>query len=244
MTKRWPRLDPPPAGAKLEPPPPSNVVWLKLLSAHTTARMRNGNAWDEGGGLPDPYAVLSVNGKKILQSNAVSDTTDPVWDSGEHGNFEIAKDAKVRIELFDDDGMSADSMGSAELAGLSTDEAKDGVIVVDLGTGTQVRLAVEPAHPLYGMGFTYDYILRKCRITKVFAQGPAARAGLKIDDEVIKINGAAVSDMDSEALRKRFGTVPKIGFGLQVLHPSGTTEFIQFGEGPVYALYSEVGELD
>jgi hypothetical protein len=242
--RRWPRLEVPVAGTKLDPPPPASVVWLRIASAHVPAARPNGNPWDEDGSAPDPYVVLSVEGEKLLQSTPVGDDVTPTWKRGPHGNYQIADGAKVRLEVIDDDGLGGDTIAAADVSPPRADEAKGGIESFDLGGGVTVALGVEPAHALYGLGFDYKFVLQSCHLTKVFAQGPAGRAGMRVGDELIEVGGAKVSELSADNLRAMFGPVPKQGLMLQVLHEGATTQAVHIAEGPVYPLTSEYGPID
>ena len=242
--RRWPRLEIPVAGTKLDPPPPASVVWLRIASARVPAARANGNPWDEDGSPPDPYVVLSVDGEKILQSAPISDDVAPTWMKGPHGNFEIPDGAKVHLEVIDDDGLSGDTIAAADVSPPRADEAKGGIESYDLGGGVTVGLGVEPAHALYGLGFDYKFVLQSCHLTKVFAHGPAGRAGMRVGDEIIEVGGAKVSELSADNLRTSFGPVPRQGLMLQVLHEGETTQAVHIAEGPVYALTREYGPID
>jgi len=242
--KRWPRLEVPAQGVVLEPRPPSSVVWLRIASAHVPPAWPNGNPWDEDGSGPDPYVVLTVNGEKLLQSSVANDTTDPKWKHGPRGNYEIPDGAKVRLEVFDDDRVGGQSIAAAEVSPPRADETKDGIETFDLGGGARVGLAVEPAHPLWGLGFDYKLILGTCRITSVFTHGPAGRIGMRAGDELVEVGGAKVEDMSAESLRAAFGPIPAQGLALLIKHQEGTTQKARLAEGPIYALVSEHGPVD
>jgi hypothetical protein len=242
--KRLPRLELPAAGATLQPPPPSSVVWLRIAAAHVPAARPNGNPWDDDGSPPDPYVVVRIDGEKILQSSVASDTTDPTWKHGPRGNYEIPDGAKVQIEVLDDDGLGGETIAVSTVPPPRADEAKAGIGSFELGGSVVVKLGVEPAHALWGLGFDYKLVLQTCRLTAVFAHGPAGRAGIGVGDEISSIDGAAVADLSAEALRGILGAVPAKGLKLQLLHSGGTTESVSLVEGPIYPLVREHGPID
>jgi membrane-associated protease RseP (regulator of RpoE activity) len=242
--KRLPRLELPAPGTVLQPPAPASVVWLRIAAAHVPATRPNGNPWDEDGSPPDPTVVVKVDGEKILQSSVASDKTDPTWKHGPRGNYEIPDGAKVHIEVIDDDGLGGESIAAATVPPPRAAEAQGGIASFDLGGGVVVKLGVEPAHALWGLGFDYKLVLQSCRLTAMFAHGPAARAGMRLGDEILSIDGAPVADMSAEALRGRLGTVAAKGLKLQVLHAGGTTEAVSLAEGPIYPLVREHGPID
>src|SRR5215213_6772759 len=48
----------PPPGFALVPPPPDDLLYLRFEGADVPAKTVDGRSWDDGGGLPDPYAKL------------------------------------------------------------------------------------------------------------------------------------------------------------------------------------------
>lgn len=54
-----------------------------FVSGKVAATDKDGKPWDASSGalaLPDPYAVVLVNGAKVCATKSVADTTSPVWD--------------------------------------------------------------------------------------------------------------------------------------------------------------------
>jgi hypothetical protein len=244
LPRRTPRLEPLPAGTKLDPPPPPNVLWLRFDSARVPPRARDGQSWDEGGGLPDPVATLSVDGAEVLRSAPASDTLEPVWEDGARGNLELPAGGSITLELLDDDGLRSASIAKVEIPTPSVDAATKGVFSVELGSGTVLRLRLEPAHPMLGLGFSYECSSRACRVTRLFRHGPAARAGLRDGDDLVSVDGRAVAEMKPSALRELMSAVPTVGLRLQLLHQGGASVTVQLPEGPVYPLISELGPID
>src|SRR6185437_14625347 len=76
-------------GAQLDPPPPSDLHWIKFVSARIPERTRDGRPWQPNG-KASPYAKLLVNGVELIKSGTQSDTLEPTWPEGPHGNFKVA----------------------------------------------------------------------------------------------------------------------------------------------------------
>jgi hypothetical protein len=60
-----------------------------------------GAEWDSGGGLPDPYVELTVNGTAFT-APAIVDSVSPTWTYATPA-VPVPADTVVRIAVFDDD---------------------------------------------------------------------------------------------------------------------------------------------
>ena len=67
-----------------------------------------------------------------------------------------------------------------------------------------------------------DLIVKDGLLTavSVIDGGPAARAGLKPDDHIIKINGQMVRNLTTQEAARRFQGAPSTAFKLQVIRSS------------------------
>jgi hypothetical protein len=68
----------------------------------------SGDAWDPGGGAPDLYARVSVDGSTILASTAVGSDSFTVSWSGAFADATLVAGSRVLIEVFDRDDLDAD----------------------------------------------------------------------------------------------------------------------------------------
>lgn len=125
---------------------PARAFDFVLVSAVVPTTNKSGGAWDLGGGLPDPYAKLTV-GARTGQAPFVADTTSPTW------NYVLLAavpsrelKAPLALELWDDDVTVDDFIGGCAVT--LTDSVFDGA----LHTGTCAASAT-------GVAFTYTYKL-------------------------------------------------------------------------------------
>src|SRR5512138_2992596 len=80
----YPQLSTPVRGAvsedRYDPPPPKDVLFVAIAKARIPSKTRDGRSWDKGSGAaPDPYAILTVDGKETLRTSVVSNSLRPHW---------------------------------------------------------------------------------------------------------------------------------------------------------------------
>ncbi len=240
------RTRPAPAGVRLEPAPPGGVYWMRVLSAKVPARTANGRLWDEVGGWPDPKVLIEADGIKLLETSGVPNTMKPKFEDGPSGNFEIAQEAKMTITLFDADTLNDRPIGRKQFRAPTEVEAATGTMTIDVGKvgnpGT-VTIAVEPAHPLIGLGFDYELFETKPVVSKVLKHGPAARVGVQVGDVLVGARDVLFRDLDAKAIKSAINSITTEEVQLIVQHEGGTTENFSIAEGPIYALYEEWGDV-
>ncbi len=237
------KLSPMPENARLDPPPPAGVYWLRLRAGTVPATTPGNQPWDEGGGLPDPFAILFVDGKELFRTAPASDTYEPAW-AIPSGNFEIPPSAQLEVLVRDDDPIGDDMiMGRAKIDPPSAGDLASGRMEIDIGRKGVLYLETEPAHALFGLGFDYYVQSSRMVVTEVWKYSPAARAGLEAGDEVVTLGGRTLSQMKDSAIRSAVNAISGNGMEAVVKHRSGTTATVLLKVGPVYALYGEYGTL-
>lgn len=75
---------------------------LAPLEARVPERGPTGECWDPGCGLPDLFAIGSVDGVVVVTSAAVSDSLGASW-SGAVGDATVAAGSTLRFDVYDDD---------------------------------------------------------------------------------------------------------------------------------------------
>ncbi len=240
---RW-TLVPAARGAALEPRPPPRVFWLRVVRAQLPALTKVGTAWDDGDG-PDPFFVLFAGRKELMRSEPEADQLEPTWSEGPRGNFALARSMAMRIDLFDSDALQEHPMGSAKFLAPSDRELADGEIELELDRGGKVWLAVEKAHAMMGLGFTFEVRRSKCFVVKSLEHSPVGRGGMRDGDRLLVIGGRKTRGLRAEQISSLLETVPSSGLELVVQHGRGSsTERLQVKQGPVYPLFKEYGRLD
>jgi len=240
------RIRPAPKGVSLEPAAPSEVYWLKVIAAKVPPRTADDRLWDEVGGWPDPKVVVEANGRVLLDTPAVANTMKPGFEAGPSGNFRIDSESKMTVSLLDADALNDRPIGRARFRAPTDVEAATGQMTIDVGKvgnpGT-VTLAVEPAHPLLGLGFDYELFETKPVVSKVLSHGPAERLGMKVGDVLIGARDVLFRDIEAKAIKSAINSITAEPVQLIVEHESGTTENFSIAEGPIYALYDEWGDV-
>lgn len=237
------RLEPPPKGLALKPPPPDDVYWVSFQAAKLPARTTGGQLWDELGGWPDPVAILYVDDREVLRTAAASDTIEPTWGSPS-GNLQIPDSASLRVEVEDQDAIKNLPIGKGRAGAPTTTDLSEGKMIFDLGSQSELILRVEPAHGLLGLGFDYEIVAGALYVKKVLSHSPASRAGLTVGDQIVGIGDRMLEGYKSREIRSTINTIGSKPKKVIVKHRSGTTETFELSVGPIYPLYDEYGELD
>jgi hypothetical protein len=234
-----------PPDRPLDPPPPEDLRWIRIVSARIPDRTRDGRTWDQLlGSLPDPYAKLFVNGKEIIKTPVQADTLEPTWPTGPRGNFRVAREDQLRVELWDSSPINDQPIGVREIGRVSEDQRLSKQVRVELEGGGEVVIAFEPAHAMLGLGLWYELRAETVYISRMLEQSPAERAGLIKGDQVVKIGGRPVDTLTTDQIRSAFNSVPASGLQLEVTHPDGATTNITLREGPIYPTFDQFGVID
>ncbi|EYF08970.1 PDZ domain-containing protein [Chondromyces apiculatus] len=237
------RLRAPAPGQVLDPPPPEDMRWIKFLSGNVPERTRDGRTWGAGAGsLPDPYARLLLNGKEVLRTNPQSDTLEPTWPGSPAGNFVVKPEDHLRVEMWDSNALNDKPIGIRDFRP-SADQISLGRVPIELEGGARVEIAFEPAHAQVGLGLWYELRTSSIYITRTSPSGPAERAGVQRDDQILAIGGREVRKMTTNQVRSAFNAVPLTGIVLLLKHPAGSTETVTVTEGPIYPTFEQVGPL-
>jgi len=240
---RW-RLTPVAAGAKLEPAPPARVYWLRVIRAELPAKTKVGAAWDQGDG-PDPFFVLYAKGKELMRSKPEPNELKPRWADGPRGNFELPRSTPMRIEVFDSDPLQEHRMGSASFLAPGARELTDGQIELELDQGGSIWLAVERAHPMMGLGFTFVVRNERCRVVEALKYSPVGRGGMRAGDRLLVIGGRKTQGLRAEQIRGLLEAAGPSSLELVVQHERGAaTENMMVKRGVTYPLFKEYGRVD
>jgi hypothetical protein len=236
-----------PAGQPLDPPPPSDLRWLKFVSGRVPERTRDGRPW-QANGKASPYAKLLANGKEVLKTTAQSDTLAPTWPESPRGNFRIAPTDRLRVELWDSNAINDKPIGVRDIGVAEEVHVADGKIVVQFdeaaGATGEVVLAYEPAHAVSGLGLWYELRSADCAITRRLDGSPADRAGLVPGDEVLRIGDRDMKTLTPNDIKSAFNAVPLAGLKLTVKHAGGATAEVVLKEGPIYPTFDQFGAVD
>lgn len=228
---------------KLEPAPPDDVYWIGFMEGKAPAKTRDGRPWHElGNELPDPYAILFVNGKELIRTNPQSNTLSPTWPDSPKGNFKFAKGDRFRIEMWES-SLVAKPMCIKELGNDMNDWGANKQLRISCDGGAEIVLHWERAHGRVGFGFNYEFRTQGVYVTRVLAESPAARAGLKPGDELAVLGGRNARQMQPNEVQGYINAPKTEGIQIEIRRPDNTTDKLTLKEGAVYPLFSEVGPV-
>lgn len=238
------RLKVAPKDAILEPGPPEELFWIRILSATVPEKTRDGRKWDQVlGSLPDPYAKLYVNDAELMRTTVQSNTLTPTWPDTPRGNYEIPRGAKLRVELWDSSPINDAPIGIKDFSRPTPDEIIEGKYRMELKGGGEIVIAFEPAHPMFGLGFWFELQNDAAFITRFVQGSPAERAGIQKGDQILTINGKKVAGLRPEEVRSVLNSVPLGGVDLE-LKRQDTTVTVNLKEGPIYPTFGEFGQIE
>lgn len=231
----------PEPGAELEPEPANDLYYLFFEGASIPPKTQGGQKWP--GGAPDPFAKLIVNDVEILETPVESRTRAPTWAKQDKKNYRIQSDSMIYVEVWDDNTMTNHPICRARVRDIEA--IRDGgnnEIWCD--SGARVRLHVEHARGLLGLGLYYETRgADGVRVTRVLQGSPAERAGLGPGDRILAIQGEKVSSMDALKVRSMMNLHSRAGLELDVWFQGGKRHLISLKEGAIYPLSGDGLEL-
>lgn len=174
---------------------PDHMWHLTLVRAHIPPDKRGAVGWDDDGSGPDAYFILKTHDQERWRSPVVEDSTQPQFDASPPDNLRLDRHGRVRLELWDRDGLLADPIGIHEGRALS-EALLDSDTTIALEGGATVTLRISHPLPKVGTGIPeYESRPDALLIHRVLDQSPAARAGLRPGDSIIAINGATIREL-------------------------------------------------
>jgi hypothetical protein len=237
------RLEPAPREVTLDPPAPDDVYFFRFERAELPEKTTGGQAWDDDG-LPDPVAVLFVDGKETLRTRSAADTRTPQWPGAPGANFHVPASADIEIVVEDADGLGAQVMGKVKSGPPTGSQLGPSTFRVELGGGSWVELTALPARALVGLGFDYVLDQKGLLVREVLQHGPAARAGLVVGDRIIQVAGKDLRGKQAREVKSAINAVGKKPADFVAQHEDGTTKSFKLSVGPIYPLYEELGTID
>jgi hypothetical protein len=224
-----------------DPPPPDDIHFIEFHGAIIPPRTRDGRQWGDIGGLPDPYLKLTVNGEEIVRTNPESDTLEPKWTDSPRGNFPLKAGDDLRLEVWDARALIDHPIGVKTIT-LTPDVLSSPEQDIDFDGGLEVKFAIAPAKPIWGVGLRYELRTSSAHVTKVMDGSPAARAGIKSGDEILKLGGKDVGTMNGDEVSGLMNTIPAGGLRAVLAHEDGSTLEATLKEGPIYGLFKDIGD--
>lgn len=240
-----PPLRTPPPGFELSPPPPPDVFFIRFGGADIPKKTRDGRQWDStGGGAPDPFAKLLVNGKELILTPVESNTLRPTWPDQDRGNYRIPAGSTLRVELWDSNPLTSHPICAETLPRLDAREREDSVLEIECDNGGRVRLVLEPAHGKLGLGLSYELRTEQAFVTRVVKESPAGRAGLAPGDRILAVEGQDVATMEEGKLQSLVNANASTGVKLSLLGADERRREVTLRDGAVYPVVGEGVAID
>jgi hypothetical protein len=227
-----PPLKAPPTGRTIEPPPPRDLIYIDFVKAEIPARTRDGRQWDSGS-LPDPFAKFIVNDREIIKTPIQSDTLAPTWPDQKRANYRISKDSIVRVEIWDSNPINNHPICIKKIHDLH-EQVGPIPMTVDCTSGAHFSMRVEPAHGLWGLGFSYELSASGAAVSHVVPESPAARGGVRAGDDIVQIQGKKVEKMESGEPQSLINANAQVGVDLLLRGKDGTERHVVLKEGIIY----------
>ncbi|HET9960053.1 MAG TPA: PDZ domain-containing protein [Polyangiaceae bacterium] len=230
-----------PPGFQFDPPPPRDLVYFAFSRAVIPDRTRDGRAWDSvGGSLPDVFAKLVVDGTDLFVTPVQSNTLAPTWPNQKRGNYRVRPGAQVIVELWDSNPLNNHPICSKEIKDLHDQVSVERSIEITCESGAFVELMAEPAHGEIGTGLFYEIRTDgQVYVARVVGESPAARAGLRRGDQILKVMGEPVKSMDEGRVRSLINANASTGIGLMTRGTDGAEHELVVKDGPIYGEANE-----
>jgi hypothetical protein len=231
-------------GAQDLEPPPNNMRWIGFLKATVPTETRDGRKWDAtGNAAPDPYAVLLLKGSVVIKTPVQSNTTAPTWPGSPAGNFRLGSRDHFRVELWDSNPLTDHPIGVKDNVSFADENASTGKVEITFDTGAEIVIGVEPPRARWGLGFFYELRVGEVYVTRVYQECPANRAGIKVGDQILELDGRLVSKMKDTEVQGVLNNPHPSGVRIQIRHKNGSQVKLDLKDGAIYPLYEEVGTL-
>jgi hypothetical protein len=215
-------------------PAPRQMAYIEFERARIPPRAPDGRPWTETeDDLPDPVARLTVDGKTVLETPVEEDTLTPTWPDQRRANYVLRPRSHATVSLFAH-GIMTDRLICAKNVGDLRAEAELGRVELMCDNGARIWLTVQPARPKMGLGLFYELRIKQVFVSLVVQHSPAGRAGLRVGDEIIALDGQWVRGMDEAQIRSVFNAGAASGVRVTVRSAGKAPRDVTLKEGPVY----------
>jgi hypothetical protein len=230
-----------PPNRELTPPPPADLLYIEVASAHIPTKTRDGRSWGESeDAAPDPFVIVFVGEDELFRTPVESGSFSPTWELQPNGNYKIPVGKEVQFELLDSNSMSNQSICLKPVRDLH-EEIAAGETELDLlcDGGARLLITVGPARPRMGLGLFYEVVMGSVNVTRLHSYSPAARAGIKEGDSILEIMGKKVDNLEDGEAQSLINANAQVGVDLLIRHKDGQVKKVKIKEGAVYPLRKE-----
>jgi hypothetical protein len=229
----------PSAEQSLEPQPPSDVFYISVRSARIPQRTRDGRSWDKlGGSAPDVYAILFVDQVEVARTDVVPNSFEPTWKDNKPTNFKISPTTEVRVELWDENALVSHPICNQVIKDVA-DVSSVGSIELNCESGASMVVAVTEPKAKIGIGLYYEKRGNEAYISKVIAASSAGRAGIRPNEQILRVRGKAVSALTTGELESLMNANAQAGIALEVKGLDGEIRKVELRDEAMYPILGE-----
>jgi len=117
-------------------------------------------------------------------------------------------------------------------------------VQINCNSGAELKLVAEPAHDRLGIDLFYELRREEVVVTRVLRESPAARAGLTRGDQLLKIQGKLVKNMDEGEAQSQINANAATGITLLVKKLDKSEHELTLKEGAIYPMVDEGVPVD
>lgn len=107
-------------------PDPLGLWAVTIVNGTISQRDRDSEAWDVGGGLPDPKVCLTIGGQRTC-TYVADDTVTPIWNKSLPPMTASVLLSTITVEIWDDDNLSNDPICGRSEAFITKQELARGL---------------------------------------------------------------------------------------------------------------------
>jgi hypothetical protein len=229
----------PTAEQALEPEPPTDVFYIAVKSARIPQRTRDGRAWDKmGGSAPDVYAILFVDQVEVSRTDVVPNSFEPEWKDNKPTNYKILPSTEVRVELWDENTLVSHPICNQVIKDIA-EAVSVGSVELNCDSGASMIVAVTEPKAKIGIGLYYGKRGNEAFVTKVIGASSAGRAGLRPNEQILRVRGKTVASLTTGELESLMNASAKSGILLEVKGEDGEVRKVELREEAMYPVLGE-----
>ena len=211
--------------------PPGDLWNLRLVTADVPPRQRSGLPWDDDG-PPDVFVRIYRADELVWESPVVENSLAPRFDSGPPRNLSMPRDAEIRFEVWDRDGVSFDTVGRVSRQGTPADAVpgSDLMLRLDGGATLTIRLDRPSAHRGVGVA-TYEFRGDSLHLEEIHEFSPAGRAGLRAGESIVSIGGHPIEQLGEARAASELSLASDRSSALEVVGADGQRRSVELDRG-------------
>lgn len=178
---------------------PDDVWQIEFLEAVIPPRQRSGLPWDEDGSGPDAFVRVYRGDELVWESEPVPDSLNPELGALAPDNVFLPTNEEIRLELWDDDDVLADPIGTWRGRGLPRSALPGANARLLLEGRATLVFRVETPVAQRGIGIAlYEMRGSYLKVVEVIRHSPAGRAGIQAGDSITAIGDSTVEQLGGQ----------------------------------------------